>query len=195
MRRTQRRPKFAKIITIMSEVIKLKRGLDIQLVGAAEKRISVLPLAASYAVCPEDYRGVTPKLLVNVDDRVKAGGPLFFDKSDPRVMITSPVSGRVSAIRRACAEGNTFDLSGCEMYSSCEPCPMCLSALYWAGIDRLYYANTRRDAADIGFDDSFIYDQIALPPEQRSIGMEKIPDPEAQKVFERWIDKKDKVEY
>ncbi len=100
MRRTQRRPKFAKIITIMSEVIKLKRGLDIQLVGAAEKRISVLPLAASYAVCPEDYRGVTPKLLVNVDDRVKAGGPLFFDKSDPRVMITSPVSGRVSAIRR-----------------------------------------------------------------------------------------------
>lgn len=84
----------------MSEVIKLKRGLDIRLVGAAERRVSVLPLAETYAVCPEDYRGLTPKLLVNVDDRVMAGEPLFFDKSDPRVVVSSPVSGRVSAIRR-----------------------------------------------------------------------------------------------
>ncbi len=101
----------------------------------------------------------------------------------------------ITAIRAAAEKLHDFDLSKCEIYTSCEPCPMCLGAIYWARLDKIYYAADRRDAAGAGFDDSFIYDQIALPPEQRSIGMEKNPDPEAQKVFEQWIDKKDKVEY
>ncbi len=103
----------------------------------------------------------------------------------------------VTAIRRACAEGHTFDLSGCEMYSSCEPCPMCLSALYWAGIERIYYAGTRHDAAEAGFDDSFIYEQIPLAPEKRSIPVlpMTLMRPESVEVFRQWNAKPDKVEY
>ena len=73
----------------------------------------------------------------------------------------------VSAIRAACEKLNTFDLSGCEIYTSCEPCPMCLGAIYWAHLDKIYYGNNKHDAADIGFDDSFIYDELALTPENR----------------------------
>lgn len=75
----------------------------------------------------------------------------------------------VTTIRKACKKLQTFDLSGCEIYTSCEPCPMCLSAIYWAHIDKIYYGCTKTDAKDIGFDDSFIYDQIDLKPEKRSI--------------------------
>ena len=85
----------------------------------------------------------------------------------------------VVAIRRACAELNTFDLSGCTVYTSCEPCPMCLSALYWAGIKRICYANTKRDAAAIDFDDSFIYDQLRLDYDKRSIECEHFMRSEA----------------
>lgn len=75
----------------------------------------------------------------------------------------------VSAIRAACEKLNTFDLSGCEIYTSCEPCPMCLGAIYWAHLDKIYYGNNKHDAADIGFDDSFIYDELALTPENLSL--------------------------
>lgn len=125
-------------------------------------------------------------------------GEVVATGSNSVTILNDPTAhAEVSAIRRACAEGETFDLSGCEMYSSCEPCPMCLSALYWAGIDRLYYANTRQDAADIGFDDSFIYDQIPLAPEKRSIPVlpMKVMHPESIEVFRAWNDKADKVEY
>lgn len=103
----------------------------------------------------------------------------------------------VSAIREACAKEGNFKLEGCVMYSSCEPCPMCLSAVYWAGIDKLYYANTRQDAADIGFDDSFIYDQIPLAPEKRSIPILPMPPMRkpAVEVFRMWFEKADKIEY
>ena len=84
----------------MSKVIKLKRGLDINLQGKAEKQISDVPLAASYGISPSNFEGVTPKLLVKVDDVVKAGSPLFFDKNRPEIIFTSPVSGTVAAINR-----------------------------------------------------------------------------------------------
>lgn len=101
----------------------------------------------------------------------------------------------VMAIRNACRELNTFDLSGCTVYTSCEPCPMCLSALYWAGIERICYANTKRDAAAINFDDSFIYDQLRLDYDRRSIHCEHFMREEALEAFRKWEDTVDKVEY
>lgn len=101
----------------------------------------------------------------------------------------------VTVIREACKKLGTFDLSGCELYTSCEPCPMCLSAAYWAGIKKIYYGNTRKDAANINFDDDFIYKEIPLPMDQRSIPMEQIDREEAIKVFEAWAKKEDKIEY
>jgi tRNA(Arg) A34 adenosine deaminase TadA len=101
----------------------------------------------------------------------------------------------VSAIRSAAAALKTFDLSGCVIYSSCEPCPMCLGAIYWARIDKLYYGNTKADACQIGFDDSFIYDELDLSPEKRRLQMEQLLSHEAIKAFEEWQLKPDKVEY
>lgn len=101
----------------------------------------------------------------------------------------------VTAIREACRELSTFQLSDCELYTSCEPCPMCLAAIYWAHIPKIYYASTRADAAAIGFDDDFIYRQIPLPPEQRAVAMNSLLRDEAQKVFHAWGAKPDKVPY
>ncbi len=101
----------------------------------------------------------------------------------------------VSAIRNACQQLHDFQLDGCEIYSSCEPCPMCLSAIYWAGIEKIYFANNRQDAAEIGFDDSFIYDQIPLDPAQRSVKSEEMLREEAIEAFRMWDEKSDKVEY
>lgn len=101
----------------------------------------------------------------------------------------------VSAIRNAAAALGTFDLSDCEIYSSCEPCPMCLGAIYWARLKKLYFANNKTDAKNIGFDDSFIYDELALPLEKRKLSSEEMMRNEAIKAFEMWNQKPDKVEY
>ena len=101
----------------------------------------------------------------------------------------------VSAIRAACKELGTFDLAGCEIYTSCEPCPMCLGAIYWAHIDKMYYGNDKADAKRIGFDDSFIYDEIALTPESRRLSSERMLKDEAVKAFDMWMKKDDKIEY
>lgn len=101
----------------------------------------------------------------------------------------------VSAIRNACAKLGTHDLSGCEIYSSCEPCPMCLGAIYWAHLDRLYYGNDKHDAANIGFDDSFIYDELDLKPEQRRLESSRLLSEEALAAFRLWDEKPDKIEY
>ncbi len=101
----------------------------------------------------------------------------------------------VVAIRDACRRLGTFSLAGCELYSSCEPCPMCLAAIYWARLQRLHYAATRRDAADIGFDDAHIYDEIALPPAARSIPAIRDLRDEALAVFDAWRKKEDRIEY
>lgn len=101
----------------------------------------------------------------------------------------------VTTIRKACTALNTFDLSGCEIYTSCEPCPMCLSAIYWARIERIYYGCDKVDAKNIGFDDSFIYEQIELKPELRSIPSSQVLHTEALEAFRMWTNKEDKIEY
>lgn len=101
----------------------------------------------------------------------------------------------VNAIRAAASRLGTFDLSGCEIYSSCEPCPMCLGAIYWAHLDRLYYGNDKQDAAGIGFDDAFIYRELDLKPEDRSLKSERLLSDEAAAAFREWAAKPDKVEY
>ena len=101
----------------------------------------------------------------------------------------------VSAIRAACNKMGTFDLSGCEIFTSCEPCPMCLGAIYWAHLDRIYYGNNQRDAAEIGFDDKFIYDELAVPVADRKKRMEALLSDEAIEAFRAWTLKEDKVEY
>ena len=99
------------------------------------------------------------------------------------------------AIRHACIKLGTFRLDDCEIYTSCEPCPMCLSAVYWARLSGLYYGNSRSDAAAIGFDDAVIYDQVALPIDQRTIPMRQVLSSEANAVFQDWAAKPDKVRY
>lgn len=101
----------------------------------------------------------------------------------------------VTAIRDACTNLQTFQLTDCELYTSCEPCPMCLSAIYWARIPTVFYGNTRQDAAAIGFDDDFIYQQVPLPPEQRAIRMNLCLRDEALGSFRAWSAKTDKVRY
>jgi guanine deaminase len=101
----------------------------------------------------------------------------------------------VVAIRDACRQRGTFQLADCEIYTSCEPCPMCLAAIYWAHIPTIYYGNTRQDAAAIGFDDDFIYQQIPLPVEQRTVRMKPMLREEAQVAFRGWSEKPDKVRY
>ncbi|MBW8864606.1 MAG: nucleoside deaminase [Verrucomicrobia bacterium] len=101
----------------------------------------------------------------------------------------------VSAIRDACRRLKTFQLDDCELYTSCEPCPMCLSAIYWARFRKVYYANTRKDAAKIAFDDDLIYREVAKPVSKRLIPMKQLLRPEALKVFSEWQTKADKVRY
>ena len=103
--------------------------------------------------------------------------------------------GEVVAIREACKKLNTFDLSGCEIYTSCEPCPMCLSAIYWSRLDKIYYANTREDAKKIDFDDSFIYLEIPKKIDDRKIKMTQMLRDDALKAFEIWDKKTDKIKY
>ena len=103
--------------------------------------------------------------------------------------------GEIVAIREACKKLNNFNLRGSELYSTCEPCPMCLSAIYWARIDKIYYANTREDARKIDFDDSLIYSEFKKNINKRKISMIQMMRNEALKAFELWDKKKDKVKY
>ena len=101
----------------------------------------------------------------------------------------------VLAIRQACAKLGTFELAGCELYTSCEPCPMCLGAIYWARLERVYYANTAADAAAIGFDDSLIYTELNAPHAERSIPAVQMMREEALAAFRAWAEKPDKIPY
>ena len=101
----------------------------------------------------------------------------------------------IIAIRNACKKLNTFDLSGCELYTSCEPCPMCLSAIYWSHIDLVYYGNSRENAAEIQFDDKFIYDEMKKDINERKIPLKQILKEEAIKAFDLWAETENKTEY
>ena len=157
-------------------------------------------------ISPEDRAFMQQAIELSIANIEEDGGPFgavivkdgkVVAKGANRVVANNDPTAHaeVMAIRNACRELNSFDLSGCTVYSSCEPCPMCLSALYWAGVDRICYANTKRDAAAIGFDDSFIYDQLRLDYDRRSIRCEHFMRSEALEAFKNWDDKVDKIEY
>ena len=101
----------------------------------------------------------------------------------------------IVAIRNACKKLNTFDLSGCELYTSCEPCPMCLSAIYWSHLDIVYYGNSRENAAEIEFDDKFIYDEMKKDIDERKIPLKQILKDEAIKAFNLWAQTENKTKY
>ena len=101
----------------------------------------------------------------------------------------------IVAIRNACKKLNSFFLNGCDLYTSCEPCPMCLSAIYWSHIDNIYYANTRIDAKNIDFDDSLIYSEISKEIKDRKIKMKQMNREDALEAFKIWQNKEDKIKY
>ncbi len=101
----------------------------------------------------------------------------------------------VMAIRMACAALNTFQLVGCEIYASCEPCPMCLAAIYWAKLDKLYYANTKEDAAAVNFNDEFIYKEISRPKSERKLFSRQLLREEGLEAFKKWVKSSSKIEY
>lgn len=101
----------------------------------------------------------------------------------------------VNTIRQACRRLGTFDLTGCTIYTSCEPCPMCLGAIYWARISRIYYGNTRKDARDINFADDFIYEELERPLGERTVPIRMLLRDEALQTFRLWREKTDKTEY
>ena len=143
---------------------------------------------------------------LSVESIKKGGGPfgciiikngeIISEGSNKVTLTNDPTAhGEIVAIRNACKKINNFNLSGCELYSTCEPCPMCLSAIYWARIEKIYYANTREDAKKIDFDDSLIYSEFQKNIDKRKISMVQMMRNEALKAFELWDKKTDKVKY
>lgn len=163
-----------------------------------------LPETTDYS--EEDARFMAEAIRLSVENVANGGGPFgavivrdgeIISTGVNRVVPNSDPTAHaeVQAIRSACAKLGNFKLEGCTIYSSCEPCPMCLSALYWAGVKRICYGNTKQDAKDINFDDSFIYDQLDLPYGMRSIRCDHFMRREALAGFRAWTEKTDKVEY
>ena len=143
---------------------------------------------------------------LSIESVNKGGGPfgcvivkdekIVSEGSNKVTLTNDPTAhGEIVAIRDACKKLNNFSLSGSELYSTCEPCPMCLSAIYWARVDKIYYANTREDARKIDFDDSLIYSELQKNIEKRKIPMIQMMRSEALKAFELWHKKTDKVKY
>lgn len=127
---------------------------------------------------------------------VARDGVVVAEASNSVTLDADPTAhAEVNAIRQACRGLHTFDLSGCDIYCSCEPCPMCLGAIYWAHIARVYYANDRRDAARIGFADNFIYDELMLQPDRRAKVFQVLLADEGRHAFDMWMAKGDKTEY
>ena len=128
-------------------------------------------------------------VIVRDNKIIAEGSNIVTSSNDPTA------HAEIVAIRDACQKLNTFNLSGSDLYSSCEPCPMCLSAIYWSHIDNIFYANTRDDAKKINFDDSFIYSEFSKKIEDRKIPIKQMLRDEALKAFELWNKKIDKIEY
>lgn len=128
-------------------------------------------------------------VIVKDDDVIGIGRNRVSTDNDPTA------HAEVLAIREAANKLGTFQLKGCIIYTSCEPCPMCLGAIYWAGIKKIYYGNNKNDAAKIGFDDAFIYKELERSVEDREVPLVRLMDKEAKKAFEMWDEKEDKIEY
>ena len=127
---------------------------------------------------------------------VVKGGAIVAEGTNQVTSINDPTAhAEVLAIREACRKLGAFDLEGCEIYTSCEPCPMCLGAIYWARISRIYFGNADADASRIGFDDSLIYRELAQPHAQRKIPMIQMMRDEALVAFRAWERKPNKIEY
>lgn len=137
----------------------------------------------------KDAGGPFGAIIVKDGEIVAEGWNCVTSTNDPTA------HAEVMAIRAACDRLGAFSLQGCDIYTSCEPCPMCLAAIYWARIDRIFYANSREDAAAIGFDDALIYGEVSKPIEHRAIPTIEVPLPEAMAVFAEWQGKPDKVLY
>jgi len=129
------------------------------------------------------------RLLSKINQLIAASGNMVTSTLDPTA------HAEIVAIRLACIKLNDFQLHNCILYTSCEPCPMCLGAIYWARLAKVYYACSRFDAAAANFDDSFIYDEILVPPSERSIAMLHLNLPNALQPFNIWAEKSDKVTY
>ncbi|WP_010664802.1 nucleoside deaminase [Marinilabilia salmonicolor] len=128
-------------------------------------------------------------VIVKDGEVIATGCNRVTDKHDPTA------HAEIEAIRKATKKLSTHDLSGCSIYASCEPCPMCLGAIYWARLDQLFFGNTRKDAASIGFDDEFIYHELEKPIDQRSIPTQQIVTENIKHAFEHWAKIDDKQEY
>ena len=128
-------------------------------------------------------------IIVKDDTIVGRGNNKVTSSNDPTA------HAEVVAIRDACKNLGTFQLEGCEIYTSCEPCPMCLGAIYWARPKVVYFANSRQDAANIGFDDSMIYEELGIDLDKRKIPIINLGSEDALKIFEEWQNKEDKIEY
>ena len=158
------------------------------------------------SITPADEAFMREAILLSVESVAQGGGPfgavivkdgeIIASRSNSVALDNDPTAhAEVNAIRAACRALDTFDLAGCVIYASCEPCPMCLGAIYWAGIDRIYYANTRQDAEAIAFADNFIYEDMDRPMAQRNIPIIQLLRDEAQSAFRAWTEKVDKTEY
>lgn len=127
---------------------------------------------------------------------IAKNGEIIAEGSNKVTINNDPTAhAEVCAIRNACEKLNTFELTDCEIYTSCEPCPMCLGAIYWAHLAKIYYGNNRKDASEIGFDDDFIYKELAIEPKYRKKPSEILLHKEASNAFRMWALKDDKIEY
>ncbi len=146
-------------------------------------------IALSRNAVEMDYGGPFGAVIAKDGDIVGRGCNRVLVDTDPTA------HAEVVAIREACRSLGSFSLEGCTLYASCEPCPMCLAAIYWARIERVYYANTRRDAAAIGFMDHDLYREFAAEPEQRRVRIQQMNCKEAQNAFQLWMEKPDRTPY
>ncbi|MDQ0107294.1 tRNA(Arg) A34 adenosine deaminase TadA [Chitinophaga terrae (ex Kim and Jung 2007)] len=159
------------------------------MIGAREKRFMQHAIALSRKGMESGDGGPFGAVVVKGDEIIGEGWNQVLATTDPTA------HAEVVAIRQACERLGAFQLTGCEIYTSCEPCPMCLGAIYWARPQRVYYANTKEDAAAIDFDDSFIYKELEVPHTKKKIPLIPMPDQEALAVFREWKEKGDKTLY
>ena len=158
------------------------------------------------AVTPADEQFMREAIRLSVESVAHGGGPfgavivkdgeIIAARANSVTIDNDPTAhAEVNAIREACRSLGSFDLDDCVIYTSCEPCPMCLGAIYWAGIDRIYYANSRQDAEDVDFADNFIYEELLRPMSKRKIPLIQLLRDEAQAGFQAWAEKDDRMEY
>ena len=157
-------------------------------------------------VSKSDLRFMSKAIDLSIENVKKGGGPFGAVIVKNGKIVASGVNrvtanndptahAEVNAIRKACEKLKTFDLSDCVIYTSCEPCPMCLGAIYWAHIGHIYYGNTKDDAKKIGFDDSFIYSELEMRKEDRKLNTTQLLSDEAIQVFEKWDSFENKTKY